>query len=170
MTDLRALSPSELDDARLVSLLVDTVNAGASVNYLAPLDPAEARRIWAGWAADVEAVTRAVLADDDHRTGCVHLSFAHQPNGAHRAEVQKMLVHPSARRRGLGRVLLTAAEEHARAMGRHLLVLDTEKGGAGEALYEVCGWQRVGEIPQFARSSDGSELVAAVLFYKLLTR
>lgn len=151
-----------------MSLLADTVNSGASINYLAPMDRDTAREIWAGWAAHVEGGTRVVLADEE-RTGCVHLAFASQPNGAHRPEVQKMLVHPSARRQGLGRVLLAAAEDHARSIGRHLLVLDTEKGSAGEALYAACGWQRIGEIPQFARSSDGTELVAAVLFYKLVT-
>lgn len=165
---VRALSGKELRDPRLVTLLVDTVNAGASINYLAPLDPDDAVRIWAGWAQDVADGTRVVLADDDF-TGCVHLAFAHQPNGAHRAEVQKMLVHPSVRRRGLGRVLLSAAEQQALEHGLTLLVLDTEKGSAGEALYEACGWQRVGEIPGFARSSDGVALVPAVLFYKQLT-
>lgn len=166
---VRVLSGDEVRDPRLVELLVATVDAGASVNYLAPMDPRDAEQAWGAWAGEVERGTRVVLADEA-RTGCVHLALASQPNGRHRAEVQKMLVHPSARRQGLGRALLTAAEEHAVKLGVSLLVLDTEKGGAGEALYETCGWQRVGEIPGFARSSDGSELVAAVLFYKQLTR
>jgi ribosomal protein S18 acetylase RimI-like enzyme len=70
--------------------------------------------------------------------------------------------------RGLGRALLSAAEEHARSTGLGLLVLDTELGSAGEALYTACGWQRVGAIPGYALNSAGTETIPTVVFYKAL--
>ncbi len=51
---------------------------------------------------------------------------------------------------------------------RSLLVLDTEGGSAGERLYERVGYTRVGVIPGFALNHNGSTLIDAVFFYKLL--
>jgi hypothetical protein len=59
-------------------------------------------------------------------------------------------------------------EDEARALKRHVLVLDTEEGSAAEKMYERIGYVRVGVIPQFALNSDGSQPINAVFFYKLL--
>ena len=48
-----------------------------------------------------------------------------------------------ARRRGIGSVLLRAAEAETRALGRTLLFLDTEAGSAAETLYHGLGYTRV---------------------------
>ncbi|MFN2539687.1 MAG: GNAT family N-acetyltransferase [Mycobacteriales bacterium] len=165
---IRVLSPGEMGDPKLVELLVATVNAGASVSFVAPLSQEAASSYWLSVAEQVARGERIVLATDD-LTGCIHLVLATQPNGLHRAEVQKMLVHPAARRQGLGRSLLAAAEAHARTIGRTLLVLDTEQGSAGEDLYRACGWQRVGTIPDFALNGAGTALIPTVFFYKLLS-
>ncbi len=106
--------------------------------------------------------------DGDRVVGCVHLVLAMQPNGRHRAEVQKVLVLNSARRQGIATRLMYAIEDEARAVGRHTLVLDTERYSAGEKLYERVGYTRVGVIPQFALDSTGSQLIDTVFFYKLL--
>ena len=49
-------------------------------------------------AAEVAAGTRILLAawDDATLVGTVMLEFASSPNQPHRAEVQKLLVHPAA--------------------------------------------------------------------------
>ena len=78
-----------------------------------------------------------------------------------------MLVLASARRQGLGRRLLTAAEEEARAAGRTLLMLDTETGSAGDKLYRGCGWIEIGAVPDHAFRPAGC-LAATTLFYKTL--
>ena len=54
------------------------------------------------------------------------MTFAHQPNAWHRAEITKMLVLSSARRQGLGRRLLATVEQAACEAGRTLLMLDFE--------------------------------------------
>ena len=51
--------------------------------------------------------------------GTVMLELVSSPNQPHRAEVQKLLVHPSARRRGLARALMLRAEQEARQGGAH---------------------------------------------------
>ena len=47
-----------------------------------------------------------------------------------------------------------------------VLVLDTASDAA-ERLYERCGWQRVGIIPDFALMPDGARC-ATVVYYKRL--
>lgn len=156
----------------LVVLLINAVNNGASVNFVAPLEPEVAHRFWDRVENEVNSGTRAVLgaieADSDRRTlvGCVHLSLAMQPNGLHRAEVQKLLVHSQHRQNGIGGALMAALESTARSLGRSLLVLDTEAGSPAERLYERCGYTRCGVIPRFALNSDGSMLIDTVVFYK----
>ena len=91
-------------ERRLAEILCACVDAGASVSYLPPLAPDVARGFWKRMAADVAAGTRILLAAwDDASVGTVMLEFASSPNQPHRAEVQKLLVHPAARRRGMAR-------------------------------------------------------------------
>ncbi len=99
--------------------------------------------------------------------GPVQLDLATRANGLHRAEVSKLLVARSARRRGLGRRLMVALEAEARRLGRTTIVLDTRQGDPSEALYAGLGYQRVGAIPAYARNADGS-LHATAFYYKLL--
>ena len=135
---IRALAADEaaarLDE--LAALLVDAVAGGASVNFLSGLDLPEARAFWAGQIPAMAHGDRLLLAalGDEEILGTAVLTFALQPNAPHRAEVTKMLVARSCRRRGLGRRLLSAAEAASLAAGRTLLVLDTEAGSEGDRL------------------------------------
>ncbi|MEH3147346.1 MAG: GNAT family N-acetyltransferase [Methylobacterium frigidaeris] len=161
----------------LAGILVDAVAHGASVNFLAGFARAEAEAFWRGQIPGLAAGERRLLAafdeerlvgtDEERLVGTVILSFAPQPNAPHRAEIGKMLVHSSQRRRGLGRRLLAAAEDEARAGGRTLLMLDTETGSAGDLLYRACGWLPVGIVPDHAYRPDG-RLAATTVFYKSL--
>jgi hypothetical protein len=62
---------------------------------------------------------------------------------------------------------MEAVETTAREEGRTLLVLDTVTGGDAERLYTRAGWQRVGEIPDYALMPDGA-YCATTVFYKAL--
>jgi GNAT superfamily N-acetyltransferase len=88
-------------------------------------------------------------------TQSLRVQSATPPNQPHRADVAKMLVHRAARRQGVAGRLMLAAEEHARAARKTLLVLDTVTGGDAERLYERLGWTRVGVIPKYALFPDG---------------
>ncbi|MFF7945432.1 GNAT family N-acetyltransferase [Streptomyces griseorubiginosus] len=171
------MSATRLDDAQLADcveelaeLLVDTVDGGASVGFLAPLDRAAAVAWWKERAAAVTAGQLAVWAAfDDHRVvGTVSLAFPDKPNSRHRAELVKLMVHRSARGRGLGRTLLGLAEEAAAAAGITLLHLDTETDSPAERLYDAAGWTRAGVIPDYA-ADPGGELRPTTLYYKRLT-
>ena len=95
----------------LVALLRDCVESGASVGFLPPLQPGEAEAYWASVADCVAEGSRVLLAalDGDLLVGCVQLDYATRPNASHRAEVMKLMVHTSARNRGIGRALMKQA-------------------------------------------------------------
>ncbi|WP_435811238.1 GNAT family N-acetyltransferase [Streptomyces termitum] len=154
----------------LADLLVDAVDDGASVGFLAPLDPARAAAWWTSAAQETARGAREVWAahgPDGALTGVVTLVRTATPNGRHRGEVARLLVHRSARGRGLGRRLLAAAEAHAAATGLTLLVLDTQTGSPAERLYRGAGWTAAGTIPEYASDPAGTPR-ATTLYYKRL--
>lgn len=147
----------ERDIEGLGALLADCVEGGASVSFMLPFDAGQARAYWRGMADDVARGRRVLLvaeADGDI-VGTVHLVLAQPPNQPHRADLCKMLVLRSARKRGIGAALMDAAEQAARGAGKSLLVLDTASADA-ERLYERMGWTSVGVIPGYALLPDGA--------------
>jgi acetyltransferase len=169
------IEPLSADEARaveraLAELLVDTVDAGASVGFLPPLAVAEAAAYWRSVAAAVAGGSCVLFAARDADGGIVgsaQLDLALRANGLHRAEVAKVMVHRRARRQGLGRALMLAAEGEARRRGRTTLVLDTRQGDPSEILYRSLGWQLGGTIPSYAKSADGT-LHTTAFYFKLL--
>ncbi len=140
------------DRAALIALLGDAVEHGASVGNVLPISAADMQDYWHAVAGDVDQGNcKLMVARRDQKiTGTVQLALARKPNARHRAEVQKMLVHSAARRQGIGRQLMLAAEQLARQAQRELLVLDTETHSAGHRLYLSLGYQVAGEIPRYA--------------------
>jgi GNAT superfamily N-acetyltransferase len=169
--EVRRLAGAELHEQldALAAVFADCVAGGASVGYLDPFSPEDARACFAGWAADAEQGRRLILGAfaDGELVGTVQVVFALPPNQPHRGEVAKMLVHRSARRRGIGQLLLEQAESEARAEGKTLLVLDAVTGDDAERLYARCGWTKVGVIPNYALYPDGRPC-ATTYFFKAL--
>jgi GNAT superfamily N-acetyltransferase len=108
-----------------------------------------------------------IAEDANGIIGTAQIVWAQPENQPHRADVAKMLVHRRGRRRGVGAALLAAAEQGAQNHGKTLLVLDTVTGSDGERLYTANGWQRCGEIPNYALWPDGRPCPTTV-FYKSL--
>jgi ribosomal protein S18 acetylase RimI-like enzyme len=143
------------------------VNDGASVGFLRPLAADVAERYWREVIRDMAERSRILLAarQDGHAVGSVQLELCTKPNGVHRAEVQKLLVHTDWRRRGIGRRLMDTVNREARRARRSLLYLDTEPDKPAHRMYEQAGWVRAGEIPDYARTPDGT-LHGTVLMYR----
>ncbi|RFB81313.1 GNAT family N-acetyltransferase [Methylovirgula sp. 4M-Z18] len=145
--------------AALADILVDCVEGGASVSFMQPLSREKAEAFWRSVAEGVATGGRILLvaADGQGRpVGTVQVILDLPENQPHRAEIAKMLVHRSARKRGAGRLLMQAAEEAARAAGRTLLVLDTGSKDAAR-LYERQNWIKAGTIPGYALHPEGGE-------------
>ncbi|MCM0148645.1 GNAT family N-acetyltransferase [Photobacterium galatheae] len=155
---------------QLTALLQDCVDAGASVGFLPPLSHVDAQAYWQGVAETLGEHRKLwVACDGDLLIGTVQLALCAKKNGAHRAEIEKLMVNTNARGRGAGRALMLAAEACSDHLSRHLLVLDTREGDVASELYRKLGYVEAGRIPQFALSATG-ELDATVYFYKLLAQ
>jgi acetyltransferase len=166
---VRPLDPGEAGQRRtaLVRLLLDAVDGGASVGFLLPLKRAEIEAYWQSVVAAMRDGERHLLAafDDGQLIGAVQLDLESRPNGRHRAEVMKLMVHRTHRRHGVARLLMTAVIELAVRAHRTLLVLDVRTGDPLEALYRSLGFVRFGEVPRYASNPDGG--LAASSFYYL---
>jgi GNAT superfamily N-acetyltransferase len=151
----------------LGAVLADCVAGGASVNFMAPYSVKDATAFFKGVAAEAAGGRTILIAGfvEGVLLGTVQVRLAMPPNQPHRAEIAKMLVHRSARRRGLAARLLAVAEAAAARAGKSLLCLDTAVGGEAEHLYRARAWVECGLIPDFALWPDG-RYCATRLFYK----
>ncbi len=161
------------DIEALSEILHAIVHRGAGVSFVLPYSLDDARTFWRERVLPgVLAGTKRVLVarQDGRIVGTAQLELAMPPNQRHRAEVNKMLVHPDLQRRGIARALMVALEGAARAEGRTLLTLDTWTGSHAEALYRSLGYVTVGVIPRFASGSTTKALEPATIMYKELVR
>ena len=159
----------ESDLRGLAQLLIDAVDSGAAVSFLAPLAPERAEEWWR--QTITAAPSRAIFLvarDAEGIVGSVQLQPAWAPNQPHHAEIAKLLVHRRSRRSGLGTRLMQTIEDAARRAGFTLLTLDAKRGGGAEHLYRQLGWTTVGTIPGYAIDPDGRALHDTVVFYKQL--
>ncbi|HVP48892.1 MAG TPA: GNAT family N-acetyltransferase [Bryobacteraceae bacterium] len=166
------LTPEQTQQAipQLVDLLIDAVDSGASIGFMPPVDEAAACAYWASVTVAMREGSRVLLVASDGGAiqGSVQLALEMRANGNHRAEAMKLFVHRRARRRGLARDLMSELEATAISLGRTLLIMDTNKGGAAEKLCESLGYVRLGEVPGYARSGNG-KFHTTVFFYRQLT-
>jgi GNAT superfamily N-acetyltransferase len=151
----------------LAELIVDAVATGAGVNFLDGVTLDEAAGWWRDREGDVASgrTTAFVAVDSGRIVGSTLLIRSVNQNSPHRAEIGKVIVRGSHRRRGLASALMRAAEDRARAEGRWLLVLDTVTGSAADAFYRALGWQETGVVPNYALNPDGRPW-AATFFWK----
>ena len=143
----------------LAEVLRDCVEGGASVGFMLPLAEGRPEAFWRKVAASVTAGERHLfVAEDEAGRICGTLSLVTDmpDNQPHRADVSKMLVHRRMRRQGVAERLLRALEARARELGKTTLVLDTVTGSDASRVYERLGWQKAGDIPNYALMPEGA--------------
>jgi len=153
----------------LCELVRDAVASGASVGWVAVPSELEAANYWYGVADQVQsgAIVLLVARAPLQVIGTVQLHLSARPNGAHRAEVARLLVHTSARRRGVGAALMRAIEEEALQRRVSLLVLDTRTGDPSQQLYEKIGYILAGIIPNYARGTAGTLEPTSIMYKEI---
>lgn len=171
MTDYATLSATQAQQllGELTDVLQGCVADGASVGFIDAQDDEVMVRFWQQRITSINSGDSELLVARQHGriVATVIISRSGMPNGRHRAEISKLLVHPQARRQGIARELMQRAERRARAQGKTLLVLDTRSGDVASDLYRSLGWQVAGSIPCYAESIAGV-LDATTYMYKVL--
>jgi GNAT superfamily N-acetyltransferase len=161
---VNALTDGEIAD--LAEIMIGVVAEGYSIGYLTPPSMEVATRYW----RDVLAPNvRLLLARSDGRVvGTAQLELATRENGLHRAEVNKVLVHPDHHGQGIGKRLMAEIEALARREGRTLLYLDTNENDPANEFYGRTGWKKAGTIPHWAGSPRDGQVHGTTFYFKLL--
>jgi len=159
--------PAALPD--LAGILHACVQGGGGIGFVLPFAIDESERFWDGLMPHFRTGDRRLLVArrEGRIIGTVQLVLGTPPNGRHRGEIAKLLVHPEGRRRGAARALMEQAISLARRSALSLLVLDTELGSDAEPLYRALGFQATGIVPDYARSAAGA-LTPAIFMHKIL--
>ena len=157
----------ELD--QLASVLVDCVEGGASVSFMAPFPQDQGLSFFRKVAISVASGETVLLAAKlaGKIVGTVQLGLDTPPNQPHRADIKKLLVHRAARGHGIAAALMARAEREARRHGRWLLVLDTVPNENGHRLYLREGWTQTGIVPDYALFPDGRRSDTAIMWKRL---
>jgi ribosomal protein S18 acetylase RimI-like enzyme len=161
LIEVKSMNPSMLEE--LSELLISVVEDGASIGFLPPLSSIEAIKYW--HEVIQNGVNVWIAMKNEKIIGTIQLHLAMKQNASHRAEIAKLMVHPSYRRNGIAKLLMQTAENIARTEGRSLLVLDTRSGDPSNNLYRSLGYIEAGRIPKYAKSSSGS-LDETIFYFK----
>ena len=120
--------------------------------YRQPSDPERARAFLAERFAHHESLI--LLACDEQGAGLGFTQLFPLFSSVRTARIyllNDLFVAPDARKHGVGKALLEASAEHARAVGVARLWLQTELGNiSAQALYESAGWQRDPDFCDYA--------------------
>ena len=153
----------------LARILADSVALGAAIGFMDPLTQDDAARFWRESVQPEVVAGRRILFAAQHEgevLGTVQLLTGMPLNQPHRCEIAKMIVHPRARRLGLGRALMTRAIDRARELGKTLITLDTRTGDLAQPLYASVGFEVAGVIPEYAWDPDGKAMHATTYMYR----
>lgn len=163
--EIKEVTDIESYKEELATLFQTVVADGASMNYLHPMSDESAMSYWNTVLS--EHVRLFIGLIDGQIAGTVQLHYSDKENGQHRAEIAKLMTCTKARRQGVARKLLQYAEQAAKQDGKTLLLLDTEKEGPANRLYQSEGYVLFGEVPDFAQDAFGSYL-AGNFYYKTI--
>lgn len=130
-----SIRPSAVDTPEAVALVRSYLTEMVDRYYGRPMPASVVDQALADEPAD-DVTVLLVAYREGVAVGCVGLRAA--------GEITKMYVAPPARRLGLGRQLLAAVEDTARARGLRTLRLDTRKDLVeARALYAACGYTEI---------------------------
>ncbi len=121
----------------LEALLLNCIYSGASVGFVRPINDEELTSYWKFVGQELDKGYRKLFLayDGENIIGSVQLSICSKPNGSHRGEVEKLMVHTNARGKGVSKKLMSFMEKVSFKIGLSLLVLDTRLGDVASSLY-----------------------------------
>lgn len=151
-------------------LLAGLVADGAALGWLDPPNEDEVSALLTGVLAaarDANAALRAAYLDDE-LAGIGYWTRNRRPTHWPHADLEKLAVVPAAQGHGIGRRLLAALIDDARAAHIEVLTLDCRGDNENaQHLYRTLGFTEYGRLPEFVAVG---ELRYAKVFYQLNLR
>ncbi|KAM0310394.1 hypothetical protein ACHAO8_008144 [Botrytis cinerea] len=149
------------------------------LTFLPPFPPEKISKVESWWQdrfSEVKSATRHIVfvmlqpkeGEKAQVAGVCMLSTPTCETGPHRGFVEKFMVDPEFRGKGVGTGIMRATEKVAEEMGAWLLMLDTDVGSSAEGIYRRMGYIECGRIPEYDVWSQTGELKTEVFFYKKL--
>ncbi|RMY74517.1 hypothetical protein D0864_10003 [Hortaea werneckii] len=124
-------------------------------------------RIVEYWSDRSEQVAKGFTdSTQSEVAGFVSLDMPFSETGPFRGMVEKMLVSPRHRYKGVARRVMAELESVAIERGRTVLFLDTVIGSGAELVYPKLGYKLVGVIPKYGIHPTTRKLVDEMFFYK----
>ncbi|MCX2946104.1 GNAT family N-acetyltransferase [Rahnella aquatilis] len=150
----------------LARLLIEANRTNASVGFPCVNGQREAEDAFQDLCPALSQNERLlwIARDEKGVIGTVQLILVHSPDLPHQAEVSTLLVSATARRRGVGRLLLRALENTAQNLRCTILSSDMKSGSDAEAFYRAQGYRCALLRQDFSRYSRKNEVV----YYKQL--
>lgn len=135
------------------------------------LDITKIIKYWSDRSEQVTKGAREIIVQFTDPTqsevaGFVSLDMPFSETGPFRGMVEKMLVSPRHRYKGVARRAMAELETVAIERGRTVLFLDTVIGSGAELVYPKLGYKLVGVIPKYGIHPTTRKLVDEMFFYK----
>jgi ribosomal protein S18 acetylase RimI-like enzyme len=133
-------------------LLADLVSRGAALGWVTPPGAAEVAALLDEVAADARAGDACLTAaiEGDRLLGLGYWRRYARPTHRPHADLEKVAVAHAAQGRGIGRSLVAALVESARATGIEVLTLDARGDNVGALrLYRSLGFREYGRLQGF---------------------
>ncbi|KAL2061930.1 hypothetical protein VTL71DRAFT_7308 [Oculimacula yallundae] len=119
-------------------------------SFLPPLSTPRMEAWWTARGAEVTAGSRHIVMQmatnpetgKEEVAGYVMLAMPESETGPFRGSVEKLLVSPRWREKGVARRVMVLLEEVAVKEGRGLLMLGTTKGSPAESIYPRLGYAK----------------------------
>jgi acetyltransferase len=169
--NIRRITATNLESyvPALTRVLVETVNQGAALGFMRPVDDEIVHKYWLSLDPELRAGSRLLLAifSGDELIGSGQLALSERGNSPHRAEIQRLFVGVAARGQGIGKALMEALHHVAREHGRWLILLNTRHGEPPERFYRSLGYLEVGVIPGWTIGPAGERYDHITLYREL---
>ncbi|KAH7040972.1 acyl-CoA N-acyltransferase [Microdochium trichocladiopsis] len=152
---------------KLLQFHVNDDPSMSSIGFRAPLADDEADKFWLGISDRLRDEAAGLIQrsyflfvltapDSTEVLATAALAVVNKPTHAHRAEIVKVLVHPSQQRKGLGQAIMQHVEDFAKVqLRREVLTLDTATELPAMHFYRRLGWKEWGTCPEYADFADG---------------
>ncbi|WP_010362320.1 GNAT family N-acetyltransferase [Pseudoalteromonas citrea] len=154
--------------AQLTDLLYKCIKSGASLGFNIDVDKQQLSAYWEETNTQLQSRMFLGYFIKNTLVGCVHYTQCQKQNGLHRAEIEKLLVHPQYQRLGVASALMHSIENEATKQGIELLVLDTQTGDKSEYFYQKVKYTKSGVTPHFVSDSKGGFFSTSYYFKILL--